>query len=162
MSFSGIDKGEIGSDEGTQNGPAEDGDRITADQFADKGVLAGFEDCHDVSLHQVEILLTEFIRLVLDLAGVVSNDERRLPLLRHFVVFVILVDGIELLQQRLIGGAGKTGQERKDVKKGIKTTGKGLKNRKSSTQELANKVNQQPIGEDVCHDQSRTPRHIDK
>lgn len=92
MSLAGLDKGKVGADKGAQNGPAEDGDGIAADQFADEGVLAGLEDGDDVSLHQVEVLLAEFVRLVLDLASVVPDDECGLPLLWHFVVVVILVD----------------------------------------------------------------------
>lgn len=92
MSSTRIDKCKIGSNERSQNGPPEDGDWITTDQFANESVLTGFQHSDNVRLHEVEVFLAEFIRLVLDLAGIMSNDEGSLALLRHFVIFVFLVD----------------------------------------------------------------------
>ena len=108
VAFAGAGEGEGGADEGAQDGPAEDGHRIAADEFADEAELTGLEAGHHVGLHQVEVLLAKLARLVLDLAGVVAHDEGRLALLRHLVILVVLVDRVELLQQRLVGGARET------------------------------------------------------
>lgn len=40
------------------------------------------------------------------------DDECRFLFLGHFVEFVILVDRIEFLQQRFVGGARETGKQR--------------------------------------------------
>ena len=92
MPFTGIEESKVGTNKGTQDGPAKNGYRVAPDQFTDERVLARFENGDDVSLHEVEILLAEFVRLVLDLAGVVANDESSFAFLRHFVVVVFLVD----------------------------------------------------------------------
>ena len=48
--------------------------------------------------------------LVLDLAGVVVDEEGVLELLRHFVELVVLVLLVELLKQRLVRGAREAGR----------------------------------------------------
>ena len=45
-----------------------------------------------------------------DLAGVVANEEGRLPFLGYFVVVVVFVDRVELLQQRLIRSTRETNE----------------------------------------------------
>ena len=67
MPFTGIEESKVGTNKGTQDGPAKNGYRVAPDQFTDERVLARFENGDDVSLHEVEILLAEFVRLVLEL-----------------------------------------------------------------------------------------------
>ena len=108
MPLAGIREGKVGPDEGSENGPPEDGHRVATDQLADETQLTRLEDGHHVGFHQVQVLLTELAGLIFDFAGVVADDEGRFALLRHFVVLVVLVDRVELLEQRLVGGARET------------------------------------------------------
>ena len=77
MPLAGIREGKVGPDEGSENGPPEDGHRIATDQLADETQLTRLEDGHHVGFHQVQVLLTEFAGLIFDFAGVVADDEGR-------------------------------------------------------------------------------------
>lgn len=111
MLLSGFVECKVGSEVGPDNGPPKHGHWVSAHQLSHKGHAAVLQNTDNVRPHQVQVFLPEFLHLILDLAGVVLHDKRSLSPLRHFVELVVLVHGVEFLQQRFMSGAGKTSTE---------------------------------------------------
>lgn len=114
MPTSSLLEGKVRAKERTHDGPAKHGDRIGANQLAHKRHRAVFEHADNVLAHHVQILLAHLRHLVLDGAGVVHNNKRRLLLLRLLIELIVFVHAIEFLQERLVGCARKTKNRQPD------------------------------------------------
>lgn len=97
-------KSEIGPEKGPDYGPSEDGHRVSPHQLPDEGHRAVLEHSDYVLPHEIQVFLTHVGDLVFDLAGVVDHYEGSLFGLRLLVEFVVLVDHVEFLKQRFVGG----------------------------------------------------------
>ena len=77
------------------------------DELSHESEAAVLQNDHDVMTHAVEVLLAEASDLVLDLSGVVQDEEGVVAHLRRCVEVVVAVLSGELAKQRLVVGARK-------------------------------------------------------
>ena len=97
--------------------------RTLTHKLPHKRLTAILEHHHDVMTHHVEVLLPEVADGVLDLAGVVDDEEGVLAHLRRVVVGVRLGVQVELGQQRRVAGAGETATQHFRCNRYDKTSG---------------------------------------